>query len=295
MRLTRLYFGVFCSLYAAFGYLPFGQVAAAQTADGKRGVVYCYPAKSVPKIIDRLSAVDESRRDVVDVRLDPKFLIKDGGVWPDAFYLKKDDEIVIDMPFSRDDGRVPNFLDAVQAAPDSDICVDDPTRADRPEDDEGLYFEMGLSPTFLTATGEHNMEDIKKGARDAKGFYKKMIPGAFRVFMPDTNYLAVKYKDPKYLENEAVPEIFARVGEQDINIDYERHKEMFIVSGKVLRKMGATMLVIRGGAYELQPVPSPSMLRRFDNRNKKDDTQTADVLNTNLTKGIDDDKSVRVE
>jgi len=186
------------------------QTVAAQTADGKRGEIYCFPAKDVPKLVARIDKVDAKRRDVVDVKLDPKFLIKDGGVWPDAFYLAREGEIVTQMPVSREDGRVPNFLEAVEAAPDTDICVVDPTRADKPEDDEGLYFEMGLSPLFQIATGEHDMSVLKKGARDAKSFYKKMIPAAFRMFMPDTNYLAVKYRDPTLQTADATAAIFAR-------------------------------------------------------------------------------------
>lgn len=235
----------------------------AQTKDGKRGEIYCFPAKDVPKLVEGINSVDEKRRNIVNVTIDPKFLIKDGGVWPDAFYLARDGEIVTDMPFSREDGRVPTFIEAVNSAPDTDICVVDPTRADKPEDDEGLYFEMGLSPIFITATGEHNMADIKEGSRDAKRFYKQMIPSVFRMFMPDTDYLAVKYLDPKYVLPDARPQIFARVDGKDIALEYERHKEMFVVSGDDLKNMDASALVVRGGAYDLQPVPSPSVMRRF--------------------------------
>ncbi|MEP1229138.1 MAG: hypothetical protein ABJG88_00535 [Litorimonas sp.] len=262
-------------------------MAAAQTDDGKRGEVFCFPTKSVPKIVNRINAVGVDRRDVVDVRLDPKFLIKDGGVWPDAFYLAKDGQPIMDMPFSREDGRVANFLEAVALEPNSDICVVDPTRADKSEDDEGLYFEMGLSPVFLKATGEHNIEDIKKGSRDAKSFYKKMIPAPLRLLMPDTNYLAVKYKDPKFLVDNARPEIFARVDGSDIELDYERHKDMFIVSGKNLRKMGASMLVVSGGEYDLQPVPSLSMIRRFE-KQSKDDSKSVEV-GIDATESVDDE------
>jgi len=251
------------------------QPCFADNANATRGKIFCFPAKNVPKMVKRLDKIEAKRRDVVDVKLDPKFLIKDGGVWPNAFYLARENKMVTDMPFSREDGRVPSFIDAVNAAPDTDICVADPTRADRPVDDEGLYFEMGLSPLFLTTTGEHDIAEIKEGSRDAKSFYKKMIPAPLRMFMPDTNYLAVKYKDPKYLEADAQPQIFARIDDKDIPLDYERHKEMFVVSGKDLQKMSASALIVRGGAYDLQPVPSPSTMRRFG-WGKKDNAEISD-------------------
>jgi len=241
---------------------------ALEKSQGIRGAIFCFPAKGVPKMVARINEVDAKRRDIVDVKLDPKFLIKDGGVWPTSFYLARDGEPITYMPFSRKDGRTPTFLAAIEADPDADICVDDPTRANKPADDEGLYFEMGLSPRFHSAKGEHNMADIAKGSRDARIFYKKMIPSIYRIFMPDTKHLAVTYQDPSLQAPEASAEIFARVGETDIPLEFERHKEMFIISGTALAQMGASALIVRGGDYDLQPVPSPSMIRRFESGGK---------------------------
>ncbi len=274
------------SLLCCVAFLMSGQASFADAATGKavktRGEVYCYPAKGVPKMVSRLESIEDKRRNIVNVNIDPKFLIKDGGVWPEAFYLAQDGEVITDLPVSREDGRVPNFIEAINAAPESEICVLDPTRADRPEDDEGLYFEMGLSPFFQTTTGEHNIAEIKEGSRDAKSFYKKMIPAGLRMFMPDTNYLAVKYQDPKYLKPEATPKIFARVDDKDIALEFERHREMFIVSGQDLHKLGASALIIRGGDYDLMPVPSPSVMRRFGwgkDANVENETQEMRALN----------------
>jgi len=257
------------------GQAAYAQTAADSAARDTRGEIYCFPAKGVPKMVERIDSVDAKRRDVVDVKIDPKFIIKDGGVWPDAFYLAKNGEILIDMPISRPDGRVANFIEAIKSAPNSDICVVDPTRADKPEDDEGLYFEMGLSPYFHTSTGEHGIEDLIEGSKDAKTFYKKMIPAALRMFMPDTDYLAVKYDDVKRQAPEATAEIYARVNGQDVAVGTERHKEMFVVSGEALKEMGASALIVRGGDYALLPVPSPSIMRRFG-WGVEDDTGNAD-------------------
>jgi len=262
---------------AFFGasYAAFAQTAEITAASETRGEIYCFPTKGVPKLIERINAIDDKRRNIVDVDIDPKFVIKDGGVWPDAFYLAKDGEILIDLPMSRETGRVPKFLEAIIAEPTSDICVLDPTRAHKPVDDEGLYFEIGLSPYFHNPTGEHNIDDIIEGSRDAKSFYKKMIPPAFRMFMPDTTYLAVKYQD-KALQTPGTAKIFARVDGQDVALESEAFKDFVVVSGKALRKMGASALIVQGGAYDLMPIPSLDIMRKFawsgDDQAKPEDT-----------------------
>jgi len=230
----------------------------AYAADELRGETFCFPAKDVPKLVDELSEIEEKRRDVVDVRLEPRFIIKDGGVWPDRFYLAKAGELVTELPFSRDTGAVPNFIEATQARPDTDICVDDPTRAERPADDEGLYFEMGLSPLFHNESGLHDFAELKEGAKDGKKFYKKMLPGAVALFMPDTDYFAIKME-----AREAQPTVWAltEAGEAPLNI--ETVKDMWIVSLDELEDLDATGMVVNGGDYTLQPVPSPKTLRRF--------------------------------
>ena len=64
--------------------------SSALAAEKLKGEVYCFPAKDVSKIVNNLKDVKDSRRDVVDVNINPKFLIKDGGVWPEEFYLQTD-------------------------------------------------------------------------------------------------------------------------------------------------------------------------------------------------------------
>ena len=230
----------------------------AHAKDAVRGETFCFPAKDVPKLVDELSEVDEKRRNIVDVRLEPRFIIKDGGVWPDRFYLAKNGELITDLPFSRDTGAVPTFIDAALARPDTDICVDDPTRAERPEDDEGLYFEMGLSPLFHNESGEYSIDELEEGAKDGKKFYKKMLPGAVALLMPDTDYFAIKMES-----REAKPTAFALTSKGQSPLSIETVKDMWIVSLDVLEDLDATGMVVSGGDYTMQPVPSPKTLRRF--------------------------------
>lgn len=233
------------------------QSASAETSD-LRGKTFCFPAKDVPKLVNKLAEVKVEYRNIVDVRLEPRFIIKDGGVWPEKFYLAKDGELVTDLPFSRETGGVPDFIAAATARPDTDICVDDITRAERPEDDEGLYFEMGLSPLFKSTTGQHDLAELKEAAKDGKKFYKKMLPKVISAFMPDTDYFAIRMIDRK-----AIPTVTAITGEASEMLDLEGFKDMWVVSLDDIKSVGANQLLINGGAYDLQPVPSPKTMRKF--------------------------------
>ncbi|GGX72241.1 hypothetical protein GCM10011309_23170 [Litorimonas cladophorae] len=235
----------------------FGQTSLANDVE-LRGETFCFPAKDVPKLVRKLSEVKADRRDIVDVQLAPRFIIKDEGVWPERFYLAENGVEVTPLPFSQETGAVPTFLDATSARPESDICIDDPTRADRPRDDEGLYFEMGLSPFFKTSTGAHSLAELEKGAKDGKKFYKTMLPSWAALLMPDADYFAIRMLDPNLK-----PMAFALTGQGEMALDIKVVKDMWIVSLDDIQALQASKLIVRGGAYNLQPVPSPKNLVRF--------------------------------
>jgi len=58
--------------------------------------------------------------------INPKFIIKDGGVWPEEFYLQTEDA-KIDIPVEKPSGLTSTFLEEAFAYPDSDVCVRDKT------------------------------------------------------------------------------------------------------------------------------------------------------------------------
>lgn len=231
---------------------------AFATTPDLRGETFCFPAKDVPKLVSELAEVKAKRRNIVDVRLQPRFIIKDNGVWPDRFYLTKDGDVVTELPFSRDTGAVPTFIAETTARPDTDICVDDPTRADRHADDEGLYFEMGLSPLFKSTPGQHSLAELSEAAEDGKKFYKKMLPSALAIFMPDTDYFAIRMIDQK-----TIPTASAFIDDSLKMLNLEAVKDMWVVSLDEIKELGAQGIVIGGGPYDLQPVPSPKTMRKF--------------------------------
>ncbi len=250
----RLYSAIFAIMFTALA------IPMSVHADGPklRGEVFCFPAKDVTRLVDNLKKVKAERRDVVDVNINPKFLIKDGGDWPERFFLRgKTTEI--DIPVEKPSGLTPSFIKEVYAHPESDICIADKSRANRLEYDEGLYFEMGLSPIFHNSSGRHAMKELEEGAKDGKKFYKKMIPAVVRIFMPDTDYLAVRYNDLRV----DGAEIFAQVGDENIKLSAELFKEMHVVALDKLQDMGASGLIVKGGAYHLQPTVSVKTMKKF--------------------------------
>jgi hypothetical protein len=85
-----------------------------------------------------------------------------------------------------------------------------------------------------------------------------MLPGALAIFMPDTDYFAIRMIDRK-----AVPTAMAASGEMQTKLDMEVFKDMWVVSLDDIEEVGADSLIIDGGAYDLQPVPSPKTMRKF--------------------------------
>jgi len=205
-----------------------------------------------------LKEIKDICRDVVDVKINPKFIIKDGGVWPERFFLRMDSQ-EIDIPVEKPSGLTPSFIKQAFAYPESDVCVADQSRAQKAEYDEGLYFEMGLSPLFHNRSGRHDMAELQEGTKDGKSFYKKMIPAPARMFMPDTDYLAVKYDD---LRRQGA-QIFALVDEAEVPVRAELYKEMHVIAYDALEDMKASALIIKGGEYSLQPTVSVKTMKRF--------------------------------
>ena len=231
--------------------------AAAQVGAKSSNDVSCVPAKKLPKTVRKLNEVDVANRRIVDVNPMPRFFIKDGGKWPQRLFIKtKDSEI--DVPINQTTGLMPTFLETVTANAGGEICIVDKTRTGRPTNNQGLSLDIGLLPVFHNHSGRHDVAELEKGAEDGREFYKKMIPSAVRLFLPDTKHLSVRYDDLRL-----TAQIFARVGNEEIAVIPERFQNMHVVPLKMLKEMGATELLIKGGEYELKSTLSAKNMKRF--------------------------------
>lgn len=242
--------------------LSMALIAPAAQADefdreGVRGETYCFPAKFAVKTLSELQELDADKKDIVDVTLDPQFLIYDGGKLPDRYFLKSANG---ETDFTvQADGQVPDFIPKVRKAnADDEVCITDVARAGLDADDESLYFEMGLTPFFKNHSGEHSLAELKEGTEDGKDQYKKMIPSIARMFMPSTDHLHVKYDDKGQK-----PKIFAQVKEALVPIKAEYYNEGYVFDLGTLEKMNAQALVVQGGAYKLAPVTSIKTMKKY--------------------------------
>ena len=225
--------------------------------DGFRGQTYCYPAKHAAKTIKEIAKVKPEQRDVVDIKMAPRFLIYDDGALPQRYYVK-DKTGETDFTITAD-GKVPDFLEKVLiASKTANLCITDDARAGLPADDESLYFEMGLTPFFNQTTGRHTLEELVEATKDGKAHYKKMVPSAVRAFMPNTNYFHVKYT----AENTS-PQIFAETENGPTALEGEFYNEGYVIALRALEAVDATALLIEGGHYKLAPVPSIKTMKRY--------------------------------
>ena len=64
-------------------------------------------------------------------------------------------------------------------------------------------------------------------------------------------------------DRKAIPVAMALSGEVEKNLELEPVNDMWVVSLDDIEDLDATHLLIDGGAYDLQPVPSPKTMRRF--------------------------------
>jgi len=241
--------------------------------DGVRGETYCFPAKHAVKTMAQLATINPEDKDVVEIVVSPRFLIYDGGNLPDRYYLKtppntkfvKTDAELIAAPLGTvdftilPDGSVPDFVEKIElSSAKSDICIDDKARIGLSEDDESLYFEMGLTPYFKNKSGHHDIAELKRGIKDGKTQYKKMVPGALRAFMPDTDYLHIKYEDT------STPSLVtAYIGDTTFDIHTDFYNQGHVFSAKDLIAQKVDRIEIKGGGYKLSPVPSIKTMKRF--------------------------------
>jgi len=236
--------------------INFAISSPAFAAEKSRGDVFCYPAKGVVKMLDRMAQVKDQHRDIVNVTIAPRFLIKDGGLMAERLFLR-DGNKEIEVPILPS-GETPDFEKTLRTVPQSDICVTDPSRAHKSQYDEGLYFEMGLSPYFNDRDGSYTLTQLKEGVKDGTKHIKKMVPSAISMFIGTMNYIALTYEDRK-----TPAQITAIKGTQKWQIPLETYKDMHIFSFDKLEKKAIDRIEISGGPHKLSPTPSVKTLKRF--------------------------------
>lgn len=236
-----------------------------------RKEVYCFPVQYARETIEKLSAAGADKTDVVAPPLSPRFRIFDGGDLPQRYFLKTAARSETEFTINAD-GAVPDFISHIEAAEKGgDICIQDAARIGRPGDDEGLYFEMGLTPEFKNTSGRYSLSELKEGTRDGKSLYKRMIPSVARLFMPNTDHLSLRYT-----QADTPFQVVAYKGELALpQITAQLYNGAHVFDLDDLEDMDADRLEIIGGDYVLSPVPSIKTMKKFGIGEKKIYTQNS--------------------
>jgi len=222
-----------------------------------RELVTCFPAKGIAQFVSKFQNIDADKRDTVDMLFAAKFNIKDGGVLPTRIFTR-DEGSETDLRID-DEGRVPEFVSIGNSSEEAELCIEDPSRVGTPRGGDDMSFSIDNDVHFLTNTGYHDMATLKDGLKDGKTHYKKMVPGAIRMLVPNLKYVMIEYE----VEN-TVPQYSAMKGQTELEgLGHVTFCDLPMIKVKDLESLGADGLKVTGGVYKLTPVPGVKTLARF--------------------------------
>lgn len=218
----------------------------------------CFPAENIVKFISRFDGLKDSQRDSVDSNFNPSVEILDDGALPDRLYFKSG--TVEETVLMEEDGQLPTFISRAKTADEeTEICIQDKSRAGTPVDSPGAGLSMSFNIRYINRDGSYDMAELADGLKDGKSFYKKMVGGPAALLVPNMTHLVVSYED-----EQVTPQIEAFNG--DVRIDglvTEPFDGAYVVTFKDLKKLGATHLKISGGDHFISPAPSIKTMKKF--------------------------------
>lgn len=231
-------------------------VQAEDKVPSLRERINCFPAKKITKFVSKFENMDAEKRDIVDMRFEAKFEVKDGGVLPERIFMR-DNGTEIDFTLKAD-GAVPDFKKIGRASDGAELCSEDPSREGTSRG-EGLSFSIENDVYFLDNSGYHTLEAMKEGLKDGKSHYKKMVPAPMRMIIPKLSYVMIEYD----AEN-TTPQYSAMRGDAPIEgLTHETFCNTAMIKIKDLEALGGDGLKVMGGPYNLTPVPGPKTLAKF--------------------------------
>ncbi|MGJ8563769.1 MAG: hypothetical protein ACSHXY_09465 [Alphaproteobacteria bacterium] len=209
----------------------------------------CLPAEDIIKLFSKFDGLKPERRDTLEAALAARF-IADTPPMPDRLYMKDGG---VETPFTIEaDGQISDFSKLKKGSKDTELCVDDPSRAGLKRKDDGLSFSIDFDIKFKKSGGSHSLAELEDGTDDGKSFYKKLFPGPAKLLVPKMTHVAVTYKDKGIQPN--IHAMKADAALQGLII--EPFAGMHVIDIAAFKNMGADTLAISGGAYTLEPVPS---------------------------------------
>jgi len=230
----------------------------AEEAVELREETRCFPVEGIATFMKRFDGLDETRTDTLEAVFEAAVEVRDEGAMPDRLYLKSGDEET--NLILNDDGMVQDFTALAKAAPeDTEMCLQDKARAGTPVDQPGAVFSLPVSIRLQNQSGAYDMAELQDGLKDGKAFYKKMVGGPAALLVPKMTHLVIAYD-----EDDIPLDVAVFNGNEIIETpETEAFNGGYVIRFKDLKKAGATMIKVSGGAHTINPAPSVKTMKKF--------------------------------
>ena len=231
-------------------------VALAEEAADTR----CGPFGDAVKMLDRFAKLDDDRRDIVDVRPEPKFVIEDGHIPPEQAWLRNADESRAVEVTPEGEVTSPLFADARALGEEVEFCVRDARVAGAEPGEAGFQFSANMMPVFIASGGAFTLAELKEGGKDGRKFMKAMMPGPLGILVPKLDHLMVSHPEDDAAN---LPRVTAWRGDESLGeVAMVAFEDTQLLEVAALEAMGADRITVEG-EYRLLPMPSEKTIRRF--------------------------------
>jgi len=236
--------------------LTTGTAYASEASDKAAGIV-CMEAGDFVKILGKLDKLKPGQTDTVGMTPVMRFTALDGGALPSRVYYRYKGK---ETPFHMNgDGIVTNFTDIKTMHKKGDMCMQDKTRLDKAEDEDGMNLSIDMDLSYHNSSGVFTLPELGDGLKDGRAHIKKIVPGPVSLLIPKFTHFSIEAKD------ETPVKISAYKGDTMLNgltvLDFEGAQ---IVEYKQLKALGADSLHLSGGPYIMSPTPSPDELKNIE-------------------------------
>ena len=216
------------------------QIAAAED---KIIAETCFPVERAFALLEDASTLDANRRDTVDTFLQAYFVDVETRTSPMTLYLKYEE--TRDSFAVNESGEVKGFHHKISNAPNEAIICG------TSQEEGKIGLGMSTSVRFRSNSGVHTLSEILDGVRDGKRHYKNNLGGVQAMFVPKMTHIAIIYDDV-----ETLPNVSAISNGESISVELEPYGEMLVIDVEALAGSNVQTLIVKGGTYELLPVPS---------------------------------------
>jgi len=249
--------------------------AFASEAEDIAAGIKCMPAKKIIKLMRKFDGMKPDKKDTVGVIPEMRLTANENSTLPDRVYFR---EGPAEHNFNMDeDGVVTDFARIGTLSKKGELCMQGPQFIGKAEGESGISLAMAFDVKFKNTSGNHSMNELIDGTKDGKSHFKKMFPGPMALLVPKMTHVGVTYLADDGITTQQAPQIYAvKDGEIIEGLLVENFGSMFVVGLEDMQNLGADGLRIKGGAYELTPIPSTEKMKKLgfaDSRNGEEEEE----------------------